>query len=373
MLPYVLLMFVPLLFSFISFSSSFTEYNGKWSVSLGKKREILDHSCLLPVFFMILTVLLSLRHIKIGNDTANYKFYFDRFSNDRLSDMFASDTDPLYFGLNWLVGRFTHNFQWFLSVVAVLSIIPVAKLFCEDREHGYLKVALFVNMSNFVMMFSGLRQTLAISAGVLAYMFVRKKKLLPFLLMAIVAMGFHHSGFVVFTFYPLYHITLKKKHLWFIIPGLLSVFIFNRFIFGWAVSILTSVLGDKYDVTLQETGAYTMIILFALLLLLAYILPDEKRMDRETIGLRNFLIVALILQCFAPVHTLAMRMNYYFIIFIPILIPKVLKYTRSPDLAWMANIVMTGFFAIYFLFTVYTGCQTDGGTLNTFPYIPFWK
>ena len=373
MLPYVLLIFVPLLFSFVAFSSSFTEYNGKWSLSLGKRREVIDHSAMLPVFFIILIILLSLRDVRIGNDTFNYKGYFDSYSRMSFSEVFFKESDPLYWMLNWFVGQVTHNFQWLLTVVAFLTVIPIAKLYAEERQYGFLKLILFVNMSTFIMLFSGLRQSLAISAGILAYGYVKKKKLFPFLVWALVALGFHHSGFMVFLMYPLYHMTLKKRHLWFVIPGLLLVFIFNQPIFLWATSTMTTLFGDKYDAELQVSNSYTMIIFFVMLLMLAYILPDEKRMDRETIGLRNFLILVVILQFFAPVHTLAMRLNYYYIIFVPVLIPKVLKYARSVDLAGMANAIMSLFFFCYYLISAYVACQGDGGALNTYPYVPFWK
>lgn len=373
MLPYVLLMFVPLLFSFISFRSTFTEYNGKWSVSLGKKRDIINHSAMLPAFFVILIILLSCRDMQIGKDTDTYRIFFFECSSMSFADVFFKESDPLYWMLNWLVGQVTRNFQWFLAVVAVMSVIPIARLYAEDREYGFLKLVLFINMSTFAMLFSGLRQTLAISVGLLAYEYVRKQKLFPFLLWALVAFGFHHSGFMVFLMYPLYHMTLKKKHLWFVVPILLLVFIFNQPIFLWATSTLTSLFGDKYDAELQVSNSYTMIIFFVMLLLLAYILPDEKRMDKETLGLRNFLILVVILQFFAPVHTLAMRLNYYYIIFVPVLIPKVLKYARSVDLAGMANAIMSLFFFCYYLISAYVACQGDGGALNTYPYVPFWK
>ena len=118
-----------------------------------------------------------------------------------------------------------------------------------------------------------------------------------------------------------------------------------------------------------------MLILFALFTIISYILPDDKAIDRETIGLRNFLLFAVLLQCFAPVHYLAMRMNYYFIMFIPILIPKVLKNTKYHfgDVAWLAKIVMNGFFLVYYLFNTYVSCQTGLSALDTYPYKFFWE
>ena len=375
MIPYVLLMFVPLLFSFISFSAAFTEYNGKWSVRIGAKKEILDHSCLIPVFFAMFIALLALRDETIGRDLANYKSYFNYYSSVDIKEIFKEKVDILYWLLNWLVGRFTDNYQVFLAIVALITVLPMAKVYSEDRQHGFLKIVLFMNMTTFIMVFSGLRQSIAIAMGVVAYEFVKRKKPFLFLLFAAIAMGFHHTGFMILLLYPLYYITFKKRHLWFVIPGVLMVFVFNKPIFTWATNLLNSFWDGRYDVTIRDTGAYTTLFLFFLFAVFAYVLPDERKMDTETHGLRNILLAALILQCFVPVHTLAMRMNYYFIIFIPLLIPKILTNVKDSmrDIVGIAKVVLVGFFVLYYIIDIYIQCQTGITALDTYPYIFYWE
>jgi hypothetical protein len=134
-------------------------------------------------------------------------------------------------------------------------------------------------------------------------------------------------------------------------------------------------MGEKYDTEIRETGAYMMIILFALFAVAAYFFPDEEKMDDETKGLRNFLLMTVLLQCFAPVYNLAMRMNYYFIIFVPVTVPKILKYSKPhiKDVAHVAKLVMVGFFVVYYLYTTYRYCREGLSPLNTYPYVPFWE
>ena len=82
---------------------------------------------------------------------------------------------------------------------------------------------------------------------------------------------------------------------------------------------------DEYsDISIKLTGSYGSLILFIIYALFAYLIPDEKLIDRETKGLRNFMILVVCIQLFAPLHTLAMRFNYYYLLFIPLLISKVL-------------------------------------------------
>jgi len=330
---------------------------------------------MLPMFFFLFFILLALRHERVGSDVGGYVDYFFEYSSYDIKEVIQKNTDILYWLLNWGIGQICDNKQVFLTIVAALTLIPIAKVYCEDRQYGFLKIVLFVNMPTFIMIFSGLRQSIAMAFVMIAYEFVKRKKLFWFLVFVVIAWGFHHTAFVAFILYPLYYVTFKKKHLWIIIPAVLTIFIFNKPIFVWATEILNTFFDERYDTTITDTGAYTTLILFALFTVLAFVLPDEKSIDKETIGLRNYLVIALVFQCFVPIHVLAMRMNYYFILFIPLLIPKILKHTKYSfaDVAGLAKITMVGFFSIYFLYTVYSGCQTGDSTLNTYPYIPFWK
>lgn len=375
MLPYVILMFAPLLVYQVSVTR-YENRNGKeWSLSIGKTPEVLYNSLIVPVFFLLYFLLLSFRHETLGKDLLNYKDYFSYYASVDFDVVLKEDRDILYWVLNWVIGRFTDDYQIFLTVIAAITILPIAKLYCEDKQYGFLKIVLFMNMSIFVMLFSGLRQSIAMAFGLIAYDFVRKKKPFWFLLFALIALGFHHTGFMVLLYYPLYYMKLNKNQLWFIIPGIVAVFIFNKQIFGLASDLMLSIMGDKYDVEVEDTGAYLMIILFALFAIASYFFPDEKKMDTEAFGLRNFLLMAVLLQCFAPVHTLSMRMNYYFIIFVPVIVPKIFKYTKDniKDVAKITKGVIVGFFVAYYLYTTYQSCITGESALNTYPYIPFWE
>jgi hypothetical protein len=321
-------MFVPLLFTIFATSKKALGVKHGSTLLIGTDEHIRNNSLLIPVFFLMLIVILSLRDELIGNDTGGYRRFFESYSAMSLRQVMANKSDILYWLLNWLVGQFTRDFQVFLAVVAVITVAPIASVYGKDREHGFLKCVLFMNMTVFIMLFSGLRQSVALAMGMIAYEYVVRKKPLRFLLFALIAFGFHHSAFIILLYYPLCHFTFKRRHLWFVIPAILAVFIFNKPIFSFAAQAMNSVFGEKYDGETTETGAYAMLILFAIFTVFAYVLPDEKLMDKETLGQRNLLLMALVLQCFAPVHVLAMRLNYYFIIFIPVLIPKILKYHK---------------------------------------------
>ncbi len=367
MIPYFLLLLIPFLFSFVEIRKN---ESGSRSLRIGS---VQNHS-MLPTFFTILLFLLMCRAESVGNDTRNYHYYFDLFPTQSLRQIFHSAGESLFRFLNYIVGNITDNFQIYLSIVALIEILPIAYLYNQDRQHSYLKMILFVNMSTFIMMFSGIRQAMAVSIGVLAFICVRENKKLLFLLLAVVAALIHHSGFMVFLLYPLYYVRVKKKQLFFIIPIMGGIFVFNRQIFGLMTRILSET-SEKYDSSAAVTGAFGSLLLFILFTVFIYVVADEPKMDAEMFALRNIMLMVVAIQCFAPLHTLAMRMNYYFIIFLPLAVGKCVAIPKKgfANVAQVGEIVMCIFFTLYFCIGIYQSYQTGISTLNTVPYIPFWE
>lgn len=364
MLPYYLLLALPL---FYMISSQMMRYK------LGKRNITYDErNVAMRIFFLWLLLLLICRDETIGRDLKNYKYIF-RYSERGLKYVFYTRSEFLFRLYNWVVYQFTQNYQIYLAITAILTIVPIAYIYVQNKGHSYLKIVLFVNMTTFIMLFSGIRQSLAMAIGFVAYRFVKEKRLLPFLLWTLVAMHIHHSGFMILFMYPLYHVRLKKGMLPFIIPVIVLVFVFNKQIF----MVLTFLLKDnsKYDADITATGAYASLVLFLLFAVFAYVITDEKQCDAETLGLRNFLLIAVLLQCFAPLHNLAMRMNYYYILFIPLAMGKCLTYPRKSmkQVAQLGEIVLCVYFTAVFVSTVYQSAMTGNSYLDTIPYKAFWN
>lgn len=322
----------------------------------------------LKFFFMFLTLLIALRHECVGADTGNYIRFFNAFGRMKWSDLRYASMEVSFRYLNKLISILSKETQFFLTVVAILvstMIYPTYKRLTIDAS---LTIVLFCCMSTFYMLFSGIRQMLAIGIGVVAYDFARRRKLIFFILLVLLAMTFHTSAFMLALIYPLYHARITKKWLYILVPVMTIIFLFNGPIFGLLSAIVERY--TKYDGGISATGAYTMLILFAVFTAFSFIIPDERSIDSEVIGLRNYLLLALVIQMFAPLHTLAMRMNYYFIIFIPLLIPKIIecRSKRWNQVAIAARHIMVVFFALYFIYSA-----SRGGALHVFPYHFFWE
>ena len=323
---------------------------------------------LMWLFWGILFILLAFRHELVGIDLLNYKSIFNFISASDWTRALSRSPEMAWSFMNKLISMLGGDFRVLLVITAILSVFWLAKAYLKYLQDISLTISLLIIMPNFILLFSGLRQAIAISLGFLAFEFVRNKKMLAFVTIVAIAILFHISAFLLLFMYPLYHAKIRKKHLIFIIPALLIVWVFNRSIFGFLSLILNQF--TDYDTNITETGSVTILILFILLAVFSYVVPEESKMDADTIGMRNFLLLSVAIQMFAPLHNLAMRMNYYYIIFIPLLIPKIIacKSERWSQFAVLGRHVMVAFFLIYFF--VNAG---RGGNLNVFPYHFFWE
>lgn len=322
----------------------------------------------LKFFFLFLTLLVALRHESVGNDTVNYRSFFMSYDRIAWSDLPNVNMEIGFSCFNKVITILTKDPQFFLilSAVAVSAMIyPTYERLCIDSA---LTIALFCIMSTFVMMFSGIRQMLAVGIGFIAYRYTRQRKLLPYILTCLLALSFHTSAFMLAFMYPLYHARITRKSMSIVVPVLAVCFVFNRQIFG----VLTLILEQftDYGTEIEPTGAYAMLVLFGVFVAFSFLVPDETKLDEETIGLRNFLLLTFGLQMFASLHATAMRMGYYYMIYIPLLLPKIIvcRSMRWNRVAMLGRNVMVIFFLVYFFVNA-----SGGGGLNVFPYHFFWE
>lgn len=336
-------------------------------VSRTTRREYANRAAI-TCFFIILFIILILRSESTGIDLENYKYYFNLIAESGWNRIFSFNLEPGYVLLNKLTSVIFNDFRFFMIIVAAITVFPMMSIYRKNTRNAGIEIVIFINMSTFIMMFSGLRQAIAISLGLVALSYAQERKLVKFILIILFAMTFHLSAFMLFFIYPIYHHKLRKQSLWIIVPAIVLIFIFNRQIF----TLLTMLLPSAYsDATLSFSNAFTMIILLVIFVAYSFIIPDEGSLDKTGKGLRNLLLFSLVLQLFAPVHNTAMRMNYYYLVFIPLLLPRVMesRKDRWANITELSKFVILLFFTVYFFYYAYTST----GSLHVFPYHFFWE
>ena len=357
MVPYYVMVAIPAILSLL-----FSGRTDKFSAE--KKNKVVTW-----FFFAILLVILMVRHEKVGVDIKYYVSMFKQASNFSWKEIFKFYEDEYgYYLLNKAIGVFTDNNQVLLGVIAIICIIPLACLYSRNSENAILTISIFLIISNFAILFSALRQAIAIAIVATSYKYIKEKKVLKFILIIVLAFFFHKSALIALLLYPIYHMNITKMKLLVLVPVIGFVFAFRNQIYVFMLQFLGE-YGETYE--LSESSGYAMILLFALFLLLAYVAPDENKMDKETIGLRNMMVLTLMIQIFVLASPMAMRMNYYSAMFVPLLIPKIINrcHDKNKKTYQYIGLGLIVFFILYYFYKAYTGEDT----LQIYPYRGFWK
>lgn len=369
MIPYFALIFIPL------FLQVLLEASHK-QILVGSRGSIISaENIALPTFFVLFFLILAVRHPSIGRDLPNYRYLFFYWGWSSLNDILTESSEILYHLYCWFVYNYiSQNFQVFLAITAALCVAPIAYVYNQDKSHGYLKIVVFVNMTTFIMLFSGIRQGLTMSFGLLAYQAMKDKHTWRYVFWSFIAAFIHNTGFMVFLFYPLYRMRFQKKDMLWLIPAYLALLAFNSQIFN-LFSKIFAMFNDKYNTVAGNTGAFATFLLFTLLTVFSFVIEDEVKMDDEAFALRNILTFSVALQSFASLNTLVMRMNYYFILLIPYALGNSMRYVKPKyaQVARLAEFVIAAYFTLIFVTGTYRSYVTGISTLDTIPYIPFWK
>ena len=361
MLPYYFLIFVPFFLEAVEKmlqSNRGYVFNAKSSNSS------------IVVFFVILFAMLSLRSISCGIDLRNYQYTFSWIAKLNFSECLKNNTvEPLYVILNWVVARIYCDFRLFLVVVALMCTGITGWFYWRESKCAPLTILLFVINPCFFMFYSGLRQALAMLFVIPAYYMILRKKLIPFIILVIIASYFHTSAIIMCFLYSIFYMPLKSKHFIFVLVLVFTVFLFKSQLFFMVLPFLANKYADLYG-QITETNSYTMWIFFLFLLSYAFCVIDEEKMSIKQKGFRNTLVVMTIIQGFAPIHSIAMRFNLYFIMLLPVIIPELITTPKKGNENFAQ---LFKWFTISFLVFFFFYRAEPGGGLNAIPYKAFWE
>ena len=366
MLPYYLLLFIPAVVPLIVYQPRKFGMPKKYSDIVKKRNKMM-----IILFFLGLFILMALRDISVGTDIETYKTIFDGCANVSFDYLSNLPWELGYTIYNKLVALVFNDYRFFLILTSFIILIPIYELYIEEKKYGYLLIVLFINMPCFLMMFSGLRQALATSIGVLAYMAIEKRKNILGMIFILLAMSFHSSAFVLFLIYPAFYLKIKTKHLLYVVPLIIVIYYYRVPIFTSLIGLLPSKYVTFYG-ELQQTGAFGMMVLFLVFTIFSFVVLDEKYISDRDYCMRNLLLIATIFQLFVPIHGLIQRASYYFLVFAPVSIISVVNAPRKrlKSISNVAVVVMGCFFTFYFFYTAYF--STDN-LLDVFPYVFYWS
>lgn len=301
-------------------------------------------------FFIAYLILLCLRDYSVGVDTRVYIRAFEYTKHLDWKAAFLYGTDEVGFKVLRMIVQWLGGSRLYISIAAAMTVLPVMYLYKHEAEGSLICISFFLISLLFEMFFSGMRQSIAIGLAVPAYYSVKSKKKISFLLTVAMACSFHKSAIVLLLLYPIYHVHITKKWLWGIVPLVIFVMLRRDILMDLIFQLVSDEYSYKYSYLTGSSGQMGLMVLFLLISAYCYVMLDENATAREDIGLRNILLLATLIHLFTPLNPTISRINYYFILFIPVAISRVNNRCnkRLYQFRNIATIIMPAFFVLYF-------------------------
>lgn len=308
-----------------------------------------------PFIFLLLVLhlalFLGLRMPKVGVDTARYVYIFQHFN---LVDF---DYEVGYMIFNYLLSLFTDNERVFLLTTALVTIVPVGIMIYKYSDKPFLSWFIYICMYYYSFNFSGIRQSLAASFLVMAFMLIVNKHPVWASVFVVIASSFHTSALIFLLAVFLRNHKWKKIDILIIIFSYIIIFIFRTPLFN----LITSIFYEEYQVV--ETNAYTWmfihIVLLALLIFLKTYDGENKIVDLTL----TLFTVGCAFMLLTSVGTNVLRVANYFNVFIVLLIPNSLKVIENKS-----RFIVVGIGIVALAYLYYTHLQNNPYSIIKYSY-----
>lgn len=281
-------------------------------------------------------ILLSgLRGHSVGADTESYKIWFDNLKNvswDSIVESFhayyfensVADKDPGFSVLVKLFQLFSNDYQMFLMFIAVLFTVPMGIWIYKYSNSVYISFLIYSTLFYSFFAITGIRQTIATALAVfLGIEFIKRKKLVLFLLVLLLTSTIHKSALCVIPFYWLSQIKNRKLTIW-----SWWIFIICSYIFRYRLlSILQSIVGYESYTDYYGAGAGTFVFLLLAITMICTVFYDTiKKNAGELFGPSiNAVYIACFFSSLLLINQSMMRVVQYYSVYLMLLIPETEK------------------------------------------------
>ena len=317
----------------------------------------------LLIAFIQLLLFLALRRIDIGVDLQNYIPFLDRVKGFSFNEIFKIGYEPGYNIYCIMIMNAIQNKQIFIAITALITLIGPIYFIYKNSKNYFFSIFIYVTFQFYIFLFSGLRQSIAISILLLSTKFIKERKLIKFLAMGILAGMFHESAFI---FLPAYFIAYKKitvKYLIAIIGIGCILFVLRNYI----MIVLTKYLYANYSELNNQGNGYGLLLLLILLFITAFYFKNITiQSNKNNIIWYNYVIIAILIQIMASIEGNVARLTMYYSIAMVVLIPNVLESIRPKEISYIGKMMLIILLALYLL----NSMQNE---VLYMPYKFFWQ
>lgn len=285
------------------------------------------------------------------SDEYNYRVEVNNSIGMTLGNYISDRTEPVFAIMQWIAGNIFHSDQVLIFFTSVVTITSLVLYLLKNSKNFTMTMFLFIAGNFYFTTWNIVRQCLAAAIIVWCIELAQKKKIIPYMILVVLASGIHLSAWICI---PLYFIFRKQK----LDKSGLVIALASIIFFLYFDDILRAVLSDNdtygHYISQYETSGYGTSIFRILAWMIPYVLILYKHEYFEKVlGIKAQLMFCVILA--AGVNLLSYRYVFVARIGVYFSYPALCVVSSVPDAfdERTARFVTYMMCLLYFLFGCY--------------------
>lgn len=299
-----------------------------------------------------------MRDISVGADTWSYVESFHKATVLEF-DHVKRQLEALFQVYEYFARCLTANYHIYLLMSSFSICWAFYKMFDRYFKEPYEVLAgicIYVLLGIFAFNEAGIRQTIAMSLGILAFLAIDKGKIIPCIVLIIMATLFHNTALILLLLIPTHYFDLRKISL----IGALVIAVIGYFASD-SISLFLKLYFTSEErfsgYSLEDEGqSYTAFFLQLILVVVAYVGRNNILLPQKTKNqLFSIAYIGLGIQSASGVLFEFFRLSFFFSMFDTILIPIALASFNGKSARMIRMVFIVGSLTYIFILS--------GGTL----------
>jgi len=226
--------------------------------------------------FITLSLFAGVRSYLVGTDSGNYARSFVK-ETSIYNYKFSDNVEFGYQLFEYNLLKITHNYFWLFFLTALIIVGCYLKTIKKYSVNYEFSVFLFITLGTYTFFFNGLRQGIAMAVFVLATPYLLEKRLIPYLVITVIASFFHATALFMIPFYFLVNININSYYKVFL--SFFVSLIGSRFIVSEIAS--TNPRYGSYAKPSEESGGLITLGFYTIIILLLYAVRHLYKIKNE--------------------------------------------------------------------------------------------
>ena len=321
---------------------------------------------------LCIAVIAGLRSKYVGTtDTLNYCTLYERAVRYSSLEKFLKScnvlekgllvSECLFYSFTFFCAKLFPETQFFILITTMIITYSVMRFIYKHSHEVVLSVVMYVCLGLLTFNMNGMRQALAMSICLFAFDFAKEKKLIPFLLIVLLAMLVHKTAIFFAIVYFVAQFKIDWKHMMlFVISIIAFLLLADRL-----AQIFDGLTDKNYsDVGAFETGGVVTVLIYILTIAFSLVFGWKNRKDGGFSFAIYLTILGLALYFGRYISTqIYERMSYYFFYAVLLLLPQAVTMLKGKE-KQVSIVVVNCLSILLFIYRLY------GSVFQSFSF--FW-